>query len=270
MAAKKTVKKTVKKQPARVQILLGSESDLPVIEKMKPLLDRFHLPYRIDVASARQLRQLIADLHQQGTTIFLTTHYIEEAEEIADRIAVINRGQILLVEEKARLMARMGQKELRIDNLILPIDHLATRIYSQNREVAILEWLSLSSYYYWGSYDIVDQNSSTNVTKSVHHQSEIRSPAKVFTANNTPYFINHLEGKPSPTETLCASSQKFSALLIRTMSDSPTLARNASRLEPRCERLPTMRTGSLLVSATRIGVADSAVRNSEPWPSQPM
>ena len=97
--------------------------------------------------------------------------------------------------------AKELQKELRIDNLILPIDHLATRIYSQNREVAILEWLSLSSYYYWGSYDITDQNSSTNVTKSVHHDSEIHSPAKVFTANNTPYFINHLEKKPSRTET---------------------------------------------------------------------
>ena len=67
--------------------------------------------------------------------------------------------------------------------------------------MAILEWLSLSSYYYWGSYDIKDQNSSTNVTKSVHHASEIRSPAKVFTANNTPYFVNHLEKLPSPTET---------------------------------------------------------------------
>jgi len=93
------------------------------------------------------------------------------------------------------------QKYLGIENLILPIDHLATRVYSQNREVAILEWLSLSSYYYWGSYDIKDQNSSTNVTKSVHHTSEIHSPAKVFTANNTPYFVNHLEKLPSPTET---------------------------------------------------------------------
>ena len=99
------------------------------------------------------------------------------------------------------LTAKTLQKELRINDLILPIDHLATRIYSQNREVAILEWLSLSSYYYWGSYDIQDQNSSTNVTKSVHHNSEIHSPAKVFTANNTPYFINHLDRKPSPTET---------------------------------------------------------------------
>ena len=97
--------------------------------------------------------------------------------------------------------AKQIQKLTGIDDLILPVDHLATRIYSQNREVAILEWLSLSSYYYWGSYDIVEQNSSTNVTKSIHYKDEIRSPAKVFTANNTPYFVNHLEQLPSPTET---------------------------------------------------------------------
>jgi len=99
------------------------------------------------------------------------------------------------------LAAKAKQEELGIDGLIQPIDHLATRVYSQNREVAILEWLSLSSYYYWGSYDIKDQNSSTNVTKSVHFESEMLSPAKVFTANNTPYFVNHLEKLPSPTET---------------------------------------------------------------------
>ena len=99
------------------------------------------------------------------------------------------------------LAAKELQARLRIDDLIMPIDHLATRVYSQNREVAILEWLSLSSYYYWGSYDIRDQNSSTNVTKNVHFEEESRSPAKVFTANNTPYFVNHLEKLPSPTET---------------------------------------------------------------------
>ncbi len=99
------------------------------------------------------------------------------------------------------LAAKTLQAELGIDKLIGPIDHLATRVYSQNREVAILEWLSLSSYYYWGSYDIKDQNSSTNVTKNSHRLEEMRSPAKVFTANNTPYFVNHLERLPSPTET---------------------------------------------------------------------
>lgn len=93
------------------------------------------------------------------------------------------------------------QSKLRIDDLILPVDHLATRVYSQNREVAILEYLSWSSYYFWGAYNIWDQNSSTNVTKSVHGLPETKSPAKVFTANNTPYFVNHLEKLPSPTET---------------------------------------------------------------------
>ena len=86
-------------------------------------------------------------------------------------------------------------------DLLLPVDHLATRVYSQNREVAILEYLSWSSYYFWGAYNIYDQNSSTNVTKSVHAIPESKSPAKVFTANNTPYFVNHLEHLPSPTET---------------------------------------------------------------------
>lgn len=96
--------------------------------------------------------------------------------------------------------AKELQKQLGIDTMIQPIDHLATRVYSQNREVAILEYLSLSSYYYWGSFDIQDQNSSTNVTKSLHFEQERVSPAKVFTANNTPYFVNHLEKLPSPTE----------------------------------------------------------------------
>lgn len=107
------------------------------------------------------------------------------------------RSDVNIVYEAAKEL----QKKLGIDGLILPIDHLATRVYSQNREVAILEWLSLSSYYYWGSYDIRDQNSSTNVTKSVHYADESISPAKVFTANNTPYFVNHLDKLPSPTET---------------------------------------------------------------------
>lgn len=104
--------------------------------------------------------------------------------------------QALAASEQAKEL----QKQAGIDELILPIDHLATRVYSQNREVAILEWLSLSSYFYWGSFDIVDQNSSTNVTKNIHFKNELRSPAKVFTANNTPYFVNHMKIAPSPTE----------------------------------------------------------------------
>ena len=77
----------------------------------------------VDVELRRDMWQVVEDLRQSGVTIILTTHYIEEAEAIADRIAVINKGRILLVEAKAELMARMGQKTLRID-LMQPLGSL--------------------------------------------------------------------------------------------------------------------------------------------------
>jgi ABC-2 type transport system ATP-binding protein len=58
----------------------------------------------IDVASARQIRQLIAELHQSGTTIFLTTHYIEEAERLCERIAFIVKGKIVRIDTLANLL----------------------------------------------------------------------------------------------------------------------------------------------------------------------
>ncbi|MCX7102596.1 MAG: hypothetical protein NTX38_14225 [Methylobacter sp.] len=116
------------------------------------------------------------------------------------RVYALGVSSIRIDAQQACDQAKNQQVILGIADLILPVDHLATRIYSQNREVAILEWLSLSSYYYWGSFDIHDQNSSTNVTKSIHYSDELRSPAKVFTANNTPYFVNHFTNSDSPTE----------------------------------------------------------------------
>ncbi|MEB8387735.1 ABC transporter ATP-binding protein [Rhodobacteraceae bacterium KMM 6894] len=69
----------------------------------------------VDVELRRDMWQIVEGLRQSGVTIILTTHYIEEAEAIADRIAVINGGEILLTENKADLMQRMGAKTLRID-----------------------------------------------------------------------------------------------------------------------------------------------------------
>jgi hypothetical protein len=126
--------------------------------------------------------------------------YLERA--LSDiRVYALGISTIRSDVQSAYEKAKEVQESLKINDLILPVDHLATRIYSQNREVAILEYLSLSSYHFWGAYNIKDQNSSTNVTKSVHALPESKSPAKVFTANNTPYFVNHLEKLPSPTET---------------------------------------------------------------------
>lgn len=69
----------------------------------------------VDVELRRDMWSVVADLKAQGVTIILTTHYIEEAEAIADRVAVINKGEILLVRDKASLMAQMGKKQLQID-----------------------------------------------------------------------------------------------------------------------------------------------------------
>lgn len=69
----------------------------------------------VDVELRKEMWKVVADLKAQGVTIILTTHYIEEAEAVADRVGVINRGEILLVENKTALMRRMGQKQLHID-----------------------------------------------------------------------------------------------------------------------------------------------------------
>jgi ABC-2 type transport system ATP-binding protein len=63
----------------------------------------------------KDMWQLVERLRANGVTIILTTHYIEEAEEIADRIGVINHGQILLVEEKKALMAKLGRKQMTVE-----------------------------------------------------------------------------------------------------------------------------------------------------------
>ncbi len=69
----------------------------------------------VDVELRKDMWETVAELKKQGVTIILTTHYIEEAEAIADRVAVINHGEILLVEDKDTLMSQMGKKNLVIE-----------------------------------------------------------------------------------------------------------------------------------------------------------
>ena len=69
----------------------------------------------VDVELRKDMWELVDRLRQDGVTIILTTHYIEEAEAIADRVGVINKGEILLVEDKKDLISRMGRKEMRIE-----------------------------------------------------------------------------------------------------------------------------------------------------------
>ncbi|WP_082666058.1 ABC transporter ATP-binding protein [Aureimonas sp. AU4] len=66
----------------------------------------------VDVKLRQEMWQVVRELRESGVTVILTTHYIEEAEEMADRVGVINGGKLLLVEEKAVLMQKLGRKEL--------------------------------------------------------------------------------------------------------------------------------------------------------------
>jgi ABC-2 type transport system ATP-binding protein len=69
----------------------------------------------VDVELRKDMWQLVRSLRASGVTIILTTHYIEEAEEMADRVGVINHGEIILVEDKAELMRKLGRKQLTLE-----------------------------------------------------------------------------------------------------------------------------------------------------------
>ena len=69
----------------------------------------------VDVELRRDMWAMVRGLRASGVTIILTTHYIEEAEEMADRVGIIHKGELILVEEKAALMRKLGKKHLRLD-----------------------------------------------------------------------------------------------------------------------------------------------------------
>src|SRR5688572_12807018 len=81
----------------------------------------------VDVELRRDMWELVRRLREDGTTIILTTHYIEEAEEMADRVGVINKGELVLVEEKTALMKKLGKKRLTV-HLKAPLDGIPAEL----------------------------------------------------------------------------------------------------------------------------------------------
>ncbi|HYR37327.1 MAG TPA: ABC transporter ATP-binding protein, partial [Burkholderiales bacterium] len=81
----------------------------------------------VDVELRQEMWQVVRELRASGVTIILTTHYIEEAELIADRVGVINKGEIILVEEKAALMQKLGKKQLTLQ-LLREINQIPPRL----------------------------------------------------------------------------------------------------------------------------------------------
>jgi ABC-2 type transport system ATP-binding protein len=89
----------------------------------------------VDVELRRDMWRMVAGLRERGVTIILTTHYIEEAEQMADRIGVINHGELLLVEDKASLMRKLGKKQLLL-TLQAPLQAIPTALADLPLELA--------------------------------------------------------------------------------------------------------------------------------------
>ena len=108
----------------------------------------------VDVELRRDMWKMIRELRNDGVTIILTTHYIEEAEDMADRVGVINKGRIVLVEEKAELMKKLGKRQLVLE-LPLPLSSLPQGIQ--------IEGLALSSDGNKLTYSYDSHNSSGDI-----------------------------------------------------------------------------------------------------------
>lgn len=88
----------------------------------------------VDVELRKDMWRLVRRLRDEGVTIILTTHYIEEAEEIADRVGVINKGELILVEEKNELMNKLGKRQLSLE-LLQPLDSLPVSLAAHSLEI---------------------------------------------------------------------------------------------------------------------------------------
>ncbi len=89
----------------------------------------------VDVELRRDMWEMVRGLREQGVTIILTTHYIEEAEEMADRVGVINKGELIVVDEKNTLMRKLGKKQLTLD-LPAPLERVPEGLNGYKLELA--------------------------------------------------------------------------------------------------------------------------------------
>ena len=98
---------------------------------LTPVLKRFAPRYAgVDIELRRSMWTFLTELNKKGITIILTTHYIEEAEDMADRVGVINRGELVLVEDKRTLMRKLGKKQLAL-TLQAPLPALPAALAAQ-------------------------------------------------------------------------------------------------------------------------------------------
>jgi ABC-2 type transport system ATP-binding protein len=117
----------------------------------------------VDVELRRDMWNLVRSLRASGVTIILTTHYIEEAEEMADRVGVINKGEIILVEDKKTLMRKLGKKQITLE-LTQPLDKVPDGLAHYQLE------RSTDGHELTYSYDT--QGNRTGITALLHDLAE--------------------------------------------------------------------------------------------------
>jgi ABC-2 type transport system ATP-binding protein len=122
----------------------------------------------VDVELRRDMWNLVRGLRERGVTIILTTHYIEEAEEMADRVGVINKGSLVLVEEKAALMRKFGKKQLTL-HLQTPLAQIPAELAPWRVELRD-QGLSIECSF--------DSGSDTDIPLILHKMSELSIPIK--------------------------------------------------------------------------------------------
>jgi ABC-2 type transport system ATP-binding protein len=122
----------------------------------------------VDVELRRDMWNLVRGLRERGVTIILTTHYIEEAEEMADRVGVINKGSLVLVEEKAVLMRKFGKKQLTL-HLQTPLAQIPAELAAWRLELKD-QGLALDCTF--------DRGSDAGIPQLLHKMSELSIPIK--------------------------------------------------------------------------------------------
>lgn len=127
------------KKDAKIQTLSGGMKRRVMIAKAlshEPKILFLDEPTAgVDVALRREMWAMVRRLRDAGVTIILTTHYIEEAEEMADRVGVVRKGELILVEEKRTLMSKLGKKQLSL-NLKEPLAEVPTALSAYNLELS--------------------------------------------------------------------------------------------------------------------------------------
>lgn len=120
----------------------------------------------VDVELRKSMWNLVHKLRSSGVTIILTTHYIEEAEEMSDRVGVINKGEIILVEEKNKLMKKLGKKELQIE-LHEPLNIMPESLKSYDLQICdnghVLKYLYDTQKLNNGVSDLFDSLKDLNI-----------------------------------------------------------------------------------------------------------